>query len=50
MFNTFNMGVGMTVTLPQADVDRAIAHLAADGVEAYRIGEVVSGDAGILLC
>ncbi len=50
MFNTFNMGVGMTVTLPQADVDRAIVHLAADGVEAYRIGEVVSGDAGILLC
>ena len=50
MFNTFNMGVGMTVTLSQADVDRAIVHLAADGVEAYRIGEVVSGDAGILLC
>ena len=50
MFNTFNMGVGMTVTLPQADVERAIAHLAANGVEAYGIGTVVSGDEGIVLC
>ena len=50
MFNTFNMGVGMTVTLPQADVERAIAHLAANGVEAYGIGTVVSGDEGIDLC
>ena len=50
MFNTFNMGVGMTVTLPRADVERAIAHLAANGVEAYGIGTVVSGDEGIVLC
>ena len=50
MFNTFNMGVGMTVTLPQADVERAIAHLAANGVEAYGIGTVVSGGEGIVLC
>ncbi len=50
MFNTFNMGVGMTVTLPRADVERAIAHLAANGVEAYGIGVVVSGGEGIVLC
>ena len=50
MFNTFNMGVGMTITLPQAQAEKAIAHLAANGVEAYIIGEVVSGDEGILLC
>ena len=50
MFNTFNMGVGMTVTLPQADVERAIAHLAANGVEAYGIGTVVSGGEGSVLC
>lgn len=50
MFNTFNMGVGMTVTLPQAQAEKAIAHLGANGVEAYVIGEVVSGDEGIILC
>ena len=50
MFNTFNMGAGMTVTLPQAQAERALAQLGADGVEAYVIGEVVSGDAGIILC
>ena len=50
MFNTFNMGVGMTITLPQAQAEKAIAHLAANGVEAYIIGEVVSGDEGIILC
>ena len=50
MFNTFNMGVGMTVTLPPAQAEKAIAHLAANGVEAYIIGEVVSGDEGIVLC
>lgn len=50
MFNTFNMGVGMTVTLPQAQAEKAIAHLGVTGVEAYVIGEVVSGDEGIILC
>jgi phosphoribosylformylglycinamidine cyclo-ligase len=50
MFNTFNMGVGMTITLPQAQAEKAIAHLSASGVDAYIIGEVVSGDEGILLC
>ena len=50
MFNTFNMGVGMTITLPQADVDRAISLLHGFGVSSYVIGEVTSGDEGILLC
>ena len=50
MFNTFNMGVGMTITLPQADVDRAISLLRHLGVSSYVIGEVVSGDEGISLC
>ncbi len=50
MFNTFNMGGGMTVTLPQAQAEKTIAHLGANGVEAYVIGEVVCGDEGIILC
>lgn len=50
LFNTFNMGVGMTLTLPAAQADRAIRLLGESGVEAYRIGEVVSGGEGIELC
>jgi len=50
MFNTFNMGVGMTITLPMGEADKAIALLCALGVDAYAIGEVVAGDAGIELC
>ena len=43
MFNTFNMGVGMTVTVAAADADRAIDVLRASGEEAYFLGEVVQG-------
>lgn len=50
MFNTFNMGVGMTITLPKSQVDGAIALLAAVDIAAYPIGEVVSGGERISLC
>jgi phosphoribosylformylglycinamidine cyclo-ligase len=50
MFNTFNMGVGMTVTLPAESADRAISLLRGYDVESYVIGEVVSGGEGITLC
>ena len=50
MFNTFNMGVGMTITLPADEVDRAMALLGAAGVNAYPIGEVLSGGEGVTLC
>jgi phosphoribosylformylglycinamidine cyclo-ligase len=50
MFNTFNMGVGMTVTLPASEVEKALALLGTFGVSAYPIGEVIPGDAGIELC
>lgn len=50
MFNTFNMGVGMTVTLPATEIDKAISLLAGYGVQAYPIGEVIPGNAGIALC
>ena len=43
MFNTFNMGVGMTVTVAPDDADRAVEVLRANGEEAYILGEVVQG-------
>jgi len=47
MFNTFNMGVGMIVIVPKADVDAAIAALDCG---AYVIGEIVSGEEKVELC
>ncbi len=43
MFNTFNMGVGMTVTVAAADADRALDVLRAGGEDAYVLGRIVSG-------
>ena len=50
MFNTFNMGVGMCMTVAKADADRAVALLRGEGVEAYVFGEIAEGDGGVRLC
>jgi phosphoribosylformylglycinamidine cyclo-ligase len=42
---TFNGGLGMVVAVPPDAVDPAIASLAASGIEAWHVGEVVSADA-----
>ena len=44
MFNTFNMGVGMVLTVAPEDADNAIAILKAHGEDAYRLGTIVEGD------
>ena len=44
MFNTFNMGVGMVLTVAPEDADKAIAILQAHGEDAYRLGTIVEGD------
>ena len=49
MFNTFNMGVGMCVVVPQAEADAAVRVLEASGVHAYALGEVVPGE-GVAIC
>ena len=50
MFNTFNMGVGMSMAVSPATADRALELLRAQGVEAYVIGEIVRGEERIRLC
>ena len=47
MFNTFNMGVGMTVVVARQQADRALEVLR---VAAYVAGELVKGDGGVILC
>ena len=44
MFNTYNMGVGMTMIVAKDDADKALAALKENGQDAYVIGEVVSGE------
>ncbi len=50
MFNTYNMGVGMCVTVAKADADLALSVLQEAGVDAYIFGEIAKGDEGIVLC
>jgi len=50
MFNTFNMGVGMSVVVAPEDVDTALEILRANGEDAYVIGEIVKSDDGVILC
>ncbi len=50
MFNTFNMGVGMSITVAKQDADKALHILREAGENAYIIGEVVRSDEGVLLC
>ena len=44
MFNTFNMGVGMTLVVAAEDADKALAVLHDQGEDAYRLGVIVEGD------
>ena len=44
MYNTYNMGVGMTVVVPADQAEKAIEVLKAHGEDAYVIGEIVTGD------
>ncbi len=49
MFNTFNMGVGMTVVVDKNDVEKAIEILKASGEEAYVLGELVESSEGVII-
>ena len=51
MFNTYNMGVGMTVTVAKEDADRALAALREGGEPgAYILGEIAEGEKGVVGC
>lgn len=49
MFNTFNMGVGMSVTVAAEDAERALEILKANGEDAYLIGSVIRSDEGVVI-
>ena len=49
MFNTYNMGIGMTVVVSREDSDRALEIIRGAGDKAYVIGEIVKGDEGVII-
>ena len=49
MFNTFNMGVGMSVIVPAAQADDALEILTAQGEDAYVIGSIVKNEEKVIL-
>ena len=50
MFNTFNMGVGMSIVVAPEDEQTALSILHDQGEEAYRIGTIQAGEERIVLC
>ena len=50
MFNTYNMGVGMTVIVSKDTADQALDALKANGCEAYVLGEIVTGEDKVAIC
>lgn len=49
MFNTYNMGTGMTVVVPKEDATRAVEIIEAAGEHAKIIGEIVKSSEGVII-
>ena len=49
MFNTFNMGVGMSIVVSADEAEKALEILKANGEDAYIIGEIVEGSEKVIL-
>ncbi len=49
MFNTFNMGVGMSIVVAKEDAEKALEVLKANGEDAYIIGEIIKGDEKVVI-
>lgn len=47
MYNTFNMGIGMTLVVSSSIANEAVNILSGSGVKAHCIGEVADGDWGV---
>lgn len=49
MFNTFNMGVGMSIVVPAEEADTALSILRENGEDAYIIGKIVESKEKVIL-
>ena len=49
MYNTYNMGVGMSVVVPADAVELSLSILKENGIDAYVMGEIIEGDEKVIL-
>jgi len=49
MYNTYNMGVGMSIVVPAEEVDLSLSILKDNGIDAYVIGEIIEGEEKVIL-
>ena len=49
MYNTFNMGLGMVISVAKADVAKVMSAIESAGEKAYEVGYIKSGDKGVEL-
>lgn len=50
MFNTFNMGVGMSIVVDKNDADKTLEILKENGENPYIIGEIIQSDERVVIC
>ncbi len=50
MFNTFNMGVGMSIVVAKDDAEKAVEILRANGEDAYIMGEIIKSEEKVVIC
>ena len=50
MFNTYNMGVGMSIVVSAEDKDRALEILRRSGEDAYVIGRIIESKDKVTIC
>ena len=50
IFNTFNMGIGMVLAVEAGKADEVTAYLKSIGQDAFIIGSIAEGEAGVDIC
>ncbi len=50
IYNTFNMGIGMVIAVDASIADEVVNHLNMESEQAYIIGDIIKGEAGVDLC
>ena len=49
MYNTYNMGVGMSIVVPATEVELSLNILKDNGIDAYVIGQIIEGEEKVIL-
>ena len=49
MYNTYNMGVGMSIVVPAEEVETSLSILKDNGIDAYVIGQIIKGEEKVIL-